>query len=227
MSHRKRIRLKNLNKTPSRDKVTFDPQGELSLLSLSEKARLAALANLEQDAGVRAHVLGLLGDAVPAKPRRAARAPLPDSWNQIHVLDRFEEAFEVLLSLPMTTRPKAYGNAMPTIAPEARLSLFEQVKMLETGQLEELHAERNRARISPTAGQITRMDQALAWPAEHLLDQPEMARALLRRCFWTVTKTDVRRKFADDDDYRAFNDRWHEALAIVTGALNARLVPVT
>jgi hypothetical protein len=207
--------------------VTAPLEIDVSRLSLMDRARLSALAELDGDPEVRARVLGLLGEGRAAPARRRATRELPPRWTQIHVLDRIEEAYEVLASMPMATRPKAYGNAMPTPF-QQKLSIYDQIEMIGSGELEKLHEERNRVRLTPTAAQVTRMDQALGWPFEYLGDQPEQARALSLRCLWSVMKADIRKRCEQRGiDHPEFNAQWQQALALVTGSLQSRKVPVS
>jgi hypothetical protein len=197
-------------------------------MSPDERAKLAALIEADGDEGLRVHLLGAIGRNDRTLASRRSVRDLPPTWTQIHVLDRLEEAYEVLAGLPMVTRPKQYGNAMPTPFQEQRLSLLDQVLMQETGELEQLHEDRNRVRLSATAAQVSRMDQALGWPFEYLGDRPDLAKAISLRAMWSVMKVDIRKRCASRGiDHRAFNMQWQTALSLITGTLIARKVPVS
>jgi hypothetical protein len=203
--------------------VTFD----LSLLSLSDRSRLSAMAHLDDDPGVRALVLGLLGEAESPRGSRPAVRQVPERWTVIHVLDRLEEAFEVLASLPMATRPKAYGNAMPTVV-QQRFSLLDQFEMQETGELAELHQDRNRVRLSVSAAQISRMDQAFSWPVTYLKPYPEVAKAVCLKAWWSVSKADIgRRCAARRMNPKFFNRQWQHGLAVIATQLVLSKIPVS
>lgn len=198
---------------------------DLKSLSLLDRARLAALIELEQDADsdLRTHLLGAVGRAETGRRTREGSREVPTVWTQVHVLDRLEEAFAVLATLPAKTRPKQFGNAMPTPVRE-RPSLKDLLEMDEAGQLE----ERNRVRLAPTTAQITRMEEALRWPFEHLADEPELARALSLRALWAAMRVDIRKRCQQRRlSHDAFNWEWQQGLKIITGRLIARRVPVS
>jgi hypothetical protein len=206
-----------------RDNVTID----LSGMSLYGRAKLAAIIEKDGDPDLRKHLLGVVGGAETTRGARRGAREVPDRWTVIHVLDRLEEAYEVLSGMPMATLPKQYGNAMPTPLRE-RLSIMDQIEMLGTGELEQLHEDRNRVRLAATSAQVSRMDQALRWPFEYLSDRPELARAISLRAMWAVLRADIRKKCERRGiDHDAFNANWQRALVIITGALIARKVPVS
>lgn len=206
-----------------------DMDKTLSKLSPMQKAELAHLAEQEGDADLRRYVLGALGwgDTQPvAAPRDRARE-LPPQWTQIHVLDRLEEAYAVLSSLPARTRPKQFGNGMPTPVRE-KMTNKDWIDLLESGEIEKVEEEANRVRLAPTTAQITRMDQALRWPFEHLAEQPDLARALNLRSMWAATKVDIRKRCERRRiDHDRFQVEWQAGLRIITGRLIVRKVPVS
>lgn len=204
---------------------------DLSHLSKEERAALDLMIEANPDPAMRVYLTGAIGSADAAVARRTTavrrQRDVPATWTQIHVLDRLEEAYGVLMSLPMKTRPKVYGNNMPAVVHEGRLSLLEQVLMMQSGELEEIHDDRNRVRLAPTSAQISRMDEALRWPFEHLRDEPELARAISLRAMWAAMNVDIRKRCERRRiDHREFNVSWQAAVAKITGALVAGKVPV-
>lgn len=205
-----------------------DAPPDLSNLSLTSRAKLAALIEVDGDTALREHLLGAIGRSNPVLRSRHSDRELPPQWTQIHVLDRLEEAYEILASMPMVTRPKEFGNGMPTVVQEDRFSLLEQIRLQESGELEQMHGDRNRVRIAPTAAQVSRMDQALGWPFEHLGSKPELAKAISLRALWSVMRIDIRKRCQRRGiDHREFNVQWQQALAQITSALRANRVPVS
>jgi hypothetical protein len=193
-------------------------------MSLTKRARLAALIELDGDDGLRGHLLGVVGRMEAPAGRRSSVREVPSTWTMVHVLDRLEEAYEVLLALPARTRPKQYGNAMPTPVQE-RPALKDLLEMAEAG--ESFEEDRNRVRLAPTTAQITRMDQALAWPMEYLADRPDLAKAISLRALWAVIRADIRRSCQRRGlDHKLFNRQWQEGLKVVTATLTARRVTV-
>jgi hypothetical protein len=200
---------------------------ELSQMSLTERARLAALIEVDGDEALRTHLLGAIGRRETARGARGAGRVVPDRWTQIHVLDRLEEAYTVLAGMPMVTRPKQYGNAMPTPF-QQKLSILDQIEMMGTGELEQLHEDRNRVRLAATSAQVSRMDQALGWPFEYLRDRPELAKAISLRAMWAVMRADIRKQCQRRGlHHETFNWQWQEGLSIITATLVATKVPVT
>lgn len=194
---------------------------DIEALPLSDRARLAALVETSGDDDLRLHLLGALGR--PAEPARALkRAPPPSAWTQVHVLDRLEEAFSVLSALPAKIRPAAYGNSMPQVVCQ-HWALRDRFEM--GGELEE---DKNRVRLAPSAAQISRMDQALRWPVEHLASSPEVSLALCRRALWAAKGFDIGRccrKLALNPKF--FSRQWQHGLTIVTMRLVAKRIPVS
>lgn len=198
---------------------------DTSLLSLMDRARLSALAEIDGDPGVRSLVMGVLGKAPPARTGRKARE-LPPQWSQIHVLDRLEEAYETLARLPMMTRPKQYGNAMPSVVRD-RIPLLIQAEMAASGDLER-QDDSDDVRLSVTAAQISRMDQAFGWPVDFLLEYPEMAKAVCLKAIWGVAKANIsERCLGRGMNHKFFNRQWQHALTIIAVKLIQKKVPVT
>ncbi|QOZ25306.1 DUF6362 family protein [Bradyrhizobium sp. CCBAU 51753] len=204
-----------------------DDEVDLTQLSLADRAELMARIDREGDADLRSYVLGALGwgTAPPARATRESVRELPPQWTQVHVLDRLEEAFAVLVSLPARTRPKQFGNGMPTPVQE-RPSLKDLLDMAEAG--ESFEDYRNRVRIAPTTAQITRMDQALRWPFEHLVDNPDRARALSLRAMWAAMKIDIRKCCERRAiKHELFQQNWQIGLRTVTERLIITRVAVS
>jgi len=152
----------------------------------------------------------------PTPAARPAGVPLPASWTVVHVMDRMDEAFEVLRLIPMATRPRGFANSMPTYAYE-RSDLIAQV---ETGELERMMRLQNRVRLSPSAAEISRMGAALAWPMLYLKDFPEVSRAVLLSSLWAATGQDAGRRLrALKINRRAFNRRKVHGLGLIAMAL--------
>lgn len=196
-------------------------------MSLTDRARLAALVESDGDEQLRVHLLGAIGRAEAGQRSRETAREVPPTWTMIHVLDRLEEAYAVLAALPAKTRPQQYGNGMPTPVRE-KLTNKDWIDLLEAGELEKVEQDRNRVRLAPTTAQITRMDQALAWAFEYLRDQPELAKAISLRALWAVLRADVQKRcLSRGIEPKTFNQQWQQGLRIITAALIARRVPVS
>lgn len=200
---------------------------DMSHMSPVERARLAALVELDGDPALREHLLGAIGRSETSLLSRRSAREVPAQWTPIHTLDRLEEAFLVLANQPAASGPKQYGNGMPTVVQE-RLTNKDWIDLYESGELDKIHEDRNRVRIPATAAQVTRMEQALRWPFEYLGDQPAAARALSQRALWAALKFDVRRRCEHlGISHKSFNLLWQEGLRVVTMKLIARKVPVS
>lgn len=204
-----------------------DDLSDVKNLSISQRAKLSALIEVDGDQALRQHLLGAIGRSEAARGARGGAREVPDRWTQIHVLDRLEEGYEVLAGMPMATRPKVFGGAWPSFQQE-KLSIGDQVNLMETGELEHLHEDRNRVRMAATSAQVTRMEQALRWPFEYLSDKPDLAKAISLRAMWAVMRTDIRKRCERRGiDHDQFNRQWQAGLNIVTAMLIARKVPVS
>lgn len=156
------------------------------------------------------------------------RQPLPAQWNIVHVMDRLEEAFEVLSRLPMTTRPRAHANSMPRYAYEQS----DLVAQVETFELEKLTAARNRVRFRPSPAEIARSEQALSWLAlisdDAAGSRRELRQAVGLGALWAVMKTDIKERCrARKISTRTFQRRKVQGLTLITVELIRRRVPVS
>lgn len=192
-------------------------------MSLEQRAKLAALIERDGDASLRTHILGAEGSVTPDRRGRRERE-VPTQWTVIHVLDRIEESVEVRAMMPASTRPKEFGAAWPAYTYDR----FDLNSQMETAELEKTLADRNKVRLSPTAAQVTRAEQAERWPFEFLSDRPELARAIGLRAYWSVMKVDIKKRCATRGIVHAeFNAQWQEALSVIARNLIARKVPVS
>jgi hypothetical protein len=195
----------------------------MSHMSSIERARLAALVELDGDPALRTHLLGAIGRAEPGYRARRERE-VPAQWTIIHVLDRLEEAVEVRAMMPAATRPKEFGSVWPAYTYDR----FDLNSQMETEELEKTLADRNKVRLQPSAAQVSRAEEAERWPFEYLADQPELARAIGLRALWSVMKVDIRKRCKSRGiDHAEFNLQWQAALSLITGRLIARKVPIS
>jgi len=203
--------------------VPFD----ISSMSHLERAKLSALIERDGDSDLREHLLGAIGRSETGRGSLKTQREVPDRWCQIHVLDRFQEAYEVMAMMPAATRPKAYGSAWPTMVQE-KTPLVILAEMSASGELETQQEEQNRVRLPPSSAQISRMEQALRWPFEYLRDRPELAKAISLKTMWAAMGVNIRKRCERRGiDHDAFNRQWQEALTTITVLLIARRVPVT
>jgi hypothetical protein len=165
----------------------------------------------------------------PSRSRMAATAAsrqqraVPASWSVVHVLDRMEEAYEVLSRLPMNTRPRAFSNSMPAYAYERS----DRVAQVETGELERLMKLQNRVRFGVRADQVERMEEALAWCMQYLGDSAEVARAVQLGALWAAMRLDAGKRLKKMKiNGRMFNRRKVHGLKVIATELIRRQVQV-
>lgn len=85
----------------------------------------------------------------------------PLAWSPRHVETRLVEAFEILFKIGSTPGPKAFGSNWPGI-------LREFSELVDAQAFAEHQKVKNQIRLRPTVDQISRMDEALRWPAQYL-----------------------------------------------------------
>ena len=188
---------------------------------LIERAAAAAAAELRGD---RAGILGALGISAPARSSLRARA-IPDRWSFVHVMERVEEGFRVLVRLPIATRPRGFVNSMPRPVAD-RADLHSQLETYELDRLAQLH---NRVRVPPAPAEIGRMEEALGWPAKYLsgAEFHHVARAVNLGGLWAAFDADVDERLKRlKITRRAFNARRLQGLRIIARELIRQGVPI-
>lgn len=204
----------------SRDDTSGGSQSRAGKISLADRAVAAARAELIGD---RRGILGVVGQGGAPALVRARR--VPERWSFLVVMERMEEAFRTLSRLPMATRPRGYINSMPFYLYD-RGDLNAQ---LETRELERLARQRNRVRILPSPAEISRMEEALRWPAAYLcgLEFHHVARAVNLGALWAAFDTDIDRALNRIKlTRRAFNARKLQGLRIIAAGLARHRVPL-
>jgi hypothetical protein len=150
---------------------------------------------------------------------------VPEQWSFIYVMERLEEAFRTLARLPMATRPRGYVNSMPFYVYD-RGDLNAQ---METCELERMASLRNRVRIPPSPAELSRMEEALHWPAAYLsgAEFHHVARAVNLGSLWAAFDTDVDAGLRRIEiTRRTFNARKLQGLRIIGRELVRRRVPI-
>jgi hypothetical protein len=197
------------------------PENRLSKQDLTERAAAAAAAELGGD---RAGILGAIKSSSPVRSSLRART-LPDRWSFVHVMERLEEGFRVLVRLPIATRPRGYVNSMPLPVSD-RADLNAQLESYELDRLAQLH---NRVRILPTPAEIGRMEEALRWPAQHLsgAEFHHVARAVNLGGLWAAFDADIDERLKRlKITRRTFNARRLQGLRIIARELVRQRVPI-
>lgn len=99
----------------------------------------------------------------------------PEVWDMGHVSYRLVEAMRTVLAMPVTVWPREFGTAWPSYTHDQADRNAQQ----EGGVLELRHSEQNRVRRIPSSIEIARMDEALAWPMQHLGHDDRIARCVV------------------------------------------------
>lgn len=96
---------------------------------------------------------------------------LPSTWSPEHVMARMVEAFETLFRAGGTIGPQAFGSNWPSIVREF-------AELIDAQAYAEHQREGGKVRLRPTVEDISRMEEALAWPVLYLSDIAIAADAL-------------------------------------------------
>jgi hypothetical protein len=102
---------------------------------------------------------------------------VPPYWAGFHVGLRLVEGLRVLKIMRMRDRgPQQFGNAWPAYAHDWE----DQLAQLEADEAQKLvdAREKNFVRLVPSASEIARMEQVIAWPARYLRDFPQLLRTV-------------------------------------------------
>jgi hypothetical protein len=108
-------------------------------------------------------------DGVPAPEH------IPPFWIGPHVGLRLVEAFKTLSRMPMTGRISTRSGMWPQYRHDWEDWLAQATA--DKGAQEQDAREQNRARLQPTAEDISRMERAIVWPARYLSHHPGDERA--------------------------------------------------
>lgn len=197
------------------EKVISDEKDEVQDISLYEGATLIPK-----------------GDPRASRGLAARRRPLPTSWNIVHVMDRIEEAVDVLGRMPVMPGPRGHSNSMPDYA----YTIGDLNAQAESGELEKMLRANMKPRIPVTAAEITRMQQALRWPAVylrsaaglHVTHMAEVSRAVINGALWNVTGANIGKRCRGLNlTTRAFYRQQMHGVEIITRGLIRDDVPVT
>lgn len=160
------------------------------------------------------------------------RRQLPTAWNIVHVLNRLEEAVDVLGRMPVMPGPRGHSNSMPDYA----YTIGDLNAQAESGELEKMLRANAKPRIPVTAAEITRMQQALRWPTLylkspaglHVTHMAEVSRAVINGALWTVMGANVSKRCRGLNlTPRSFYRQQMHGVEIITRGLIRDDVPVT
>jgi hypothetical protein len=110
---------------------------------------------------------------------------IPTAWTPEHVGVRLIEAFEVLSRSGVRVGPGAYGNGWPAMVHEFADMVDAQARALAEKEKQQARAAR------PTADELSRMNEALAWPMAYLDGKPLQSDALMLWAYASATGRDM------------------------------------
>lgn len=168
---------------------------------------------------------------------------IPTQWTPEHVGARLIEAFDVLARSGARVGPRQHANGWPAMVHEFSDLVDAQARALAEKERQQAISSR------PTSEELSRMNEALAWPMAYLDGSPMQADALMLWSYASALGRDMaamlaaRKKRATamassmmaranadphDGDCRSITDQWRAALrrqiaGEVLDALNVRL----
>jgi hypothetical protein len=110
---------------------------------------------------------------------------IPEEWIGPHVGLRMVEAFKTLAKLPLVGISNRSG-LWPDYRHEWEDLLAQQTSDAEVREQDA--REQNRARLAPSAEDISRMERVIGWPARYLQSEPDIARIVQRVAFYRATQ---------------------------------------
>lgn len=139
------------------------------------------MRNIEHD------LPGFLGLASDLQSRIAAvgEGDIPTEWTPEHVANRMVEAFEVLARSGGRTGPSRETNGWPAMVQEFADLVDAQARLLA----EKEKAQSKAAR--PSADELSRMNEALRWPMDHLDGKALASDALMLWAYAKATGKDM------------------------------------
>jgi hypothetical protein len=99
---------------------------------------------------------------------------LPKIWDGGHVGLRLSEGFATLRLLPMNGAP----HGLPSAWPAYRYEFDDLLAQAETAELERTQRLQNRAKVLPSANEVTHAITATYWPIQYLSARPEICEAV-------------------------------------------------
>lgn len=113
---------------------------------------------------------------------------VPKEWTAGFVGARLVDAMRVLGRMP-TGGGSAKSGCWPPYQTMTKSEMRELLNEHQSaGTLGEFYRSLNRVRIPPSSHEITRMEEAIAWPAKYLRDDPALAGIV---SFWANEETDM------------------------------------
>lgn len=134
-----------------------------------------------------APIVGFEGwaDDIKARAEVVTDTGIPASWTPEHVQSRLVEAFDILARSGTRVGPRQHANGWPAMVHE-----FADLVDAQARALAEKEKQQERS-ARPTADELSRMNEALAWPLHHLEGKPLQADALMLWAYATALGRDM------------------------------------
>jgi hypothetical protein len=120
-----------------------------------------------------------------ARSHALGEADIPVSWTPEHVQGRLVEAFEILSRSGIRVGPGRVGNGWPAMVHEFADLVDAQARAIAERERQQQRAAR------PTADELSRMNEALAWPMAFLDGKPLQSDALMLWAYATALDRDM------------------------------------
>lgn len=132
-------------------------------------------------------VIGFVGflDDIRSRAEALGEGDIPLSWTPEHVQNRMVEAFDILMRSGTRVGPGRHGNGWPAMIHEFSDLVDAQARAIAEKEKQQARAAR------PTADELSRMNEALAWPMNHLDGLPLQADALMLWAYATAAGRDM------------------------------------
>lgn len=132
-------------------------------------------------------MLGVIGlvDDLQTRVDALGEGDIPSEWTPEHVGVRLIEAYEVMSRSGGRIGPSRYGNGWPAMVHEFADMVDAQARQLAEKEAQQLRSSR------PTSDEISRMNEALAWPMSYLDGKALAADSLMLWTYATATGRDM------------------------------------
>lgn len=130
---------------------------------------------------------GYLGpvDDLSSRIEAIGEEDIPTQWTPEHVQNRLVEAFGILARSGTRVGPRQHANGWPAMIHEFADLVDAQARALAEKERQQERGPR------PTAEELSRMNEALAWPLHHLDGRPLQADALMLWAYATALGRDM------------------------------------
>jgi len=124
-------------------------------------------------------------DDIKSRAEVVTEAGIPAAWTPEHVQARLVEAFDILARSGTRVGPRQHANGWPAMVHE-----FADLVDAQARAIVEKEKQQERS-ARPTSDELSRMNEALAWPLHHLDGRPLQSDALMLWAYATALGRDM------------------------------------